>query len=263
MKNHFIKNLRWQRIAAALVLALLMAVLVMPRLTVQAQSNGARECRLFSSNSDGLILVDVPEAAVPDGGVFCRFIAREGIFIADRGEIGNQSVLNSGVVHAVEVYGLLGLRSITRFETPVRICMKGTGALLFLDASESLGRVARALVSFTSGEFTCADLSFAGTVILVNSTTIPAASNATPGGSGTLVAPAAGTIIPLTGCRVTTRAILNLRAEPSTAATIITTVPYNVTLQVTERTEGWYRVVFESTQGWLTARFLNRQGTCQ
>ncbi|MDX1991793.1 MAG: SH3 domain-containing protein [bacterium] len=254
------KSLRVLLLMTVVVLAAV--VLVLP-FGASAQTNGARECRIFSAESNNIALIDVPENAVSAGAVFCRFIAREGRFITDRGELGNRDVLNEGVIHAVDIFATTNLRSITRFDAPVRVCLRGQGALIFLDSSQNSTRAPRQLVAFRANDYTCADIDTAGTVVLTGSTTLPAPAEATPGVSApgtTSSAPVASG--PVSNCRVTTRAILNLRAEASTSSTIITTVPYNVTLQAVEKAEGWYRVVYQDGQGWLSARFLNRQGTC-
>jgi hypothetical protein len=44
----------------------------------------------------------------------------------------------------------------------------------------------------------------------------------------------------------------NLRAEPNTSAAILAKLPYDLTLTVTERVSGWYRVIYLKGQGWVS-----------
>jgi len=57
-------------------------------------------------------------------------------------------------------------------------------------------------------------------------------------------------------CQATTLAMLNLRQAPDLSAAVIEVIPYNLTLQVTERTTDWVRVIYEDGQGWLNARYV-------
>ena len=74
----------------------------------------------------------------------------------------------------------------------------------------------------------------------------------------------AANAVGLNNCRVTTTRILRLRTAPSTeTGEIITRLPYRTTWQVTERTAGWFRIIFEDRQGWVSADFVNTSGDCE
>ncbi len=103
---------------------------------------------------------------VTDGGVFCRIIAKNGVFVRSSNEIGLQSVLDRGVIQAVDVFGLLANgQSVVAFNTPVQICLPGSGTFLFIDASKS-PRSAIQLPTTKITDYTCANIPNAGTVVL-------------------------------------------------------------------------------------------------
>jgi hypothetical protein len=57
---------------------------------------------------------------------------------------------------------------------------------------------------------------------------------------------------------------LNLRAEPSTEAQLLTTIPFNTSLAVFGRNEDstWWFVVYEGQQGWVLGEFLLVTAPC-
>jgi hypothetical protein len=80
--------------------------------------------------------------------------------------IGNQSVLDLGIITAVDVFSLTGQ---TSFVSDVDICLKGTGYIIFLDANGS-PRIPQLWTGWTTDAFpgyTCATLHAPGTVVLV------------------------------------------------------------------------------------------------
>ncbi|MDL5055322.1 hypothetical protein QQ056_17460 [Oscillatoria laete-virens NRMC-F 0139] len=92
----------------------------------------------------------VIRASIPDRlrtSVFCRLLVQNGeyvsylgYFITNPAQIGLQSVLDSSVFQAVDVFSPNGPQS---YPEGALICLRGTGTLLFLSASEP--RVQRAL----------------------------------------------------------------------------------------------------------------------
>ena len=66
----------------------------------------------------------------------------------------------------------------------------------------------------------------------------------------------------LSNCRVTTTRIVRLRTAPDTNSEIITRLPYRTSWQVTGRTAGWFRIVFEDQQAWFSADYASTTGDC-
>lgn len=65
----------------------------------------------------------------------------------------------------------------------------------------------------------------------------------------------------LENCRVTVRRMVRIRTEPSTTTGVVmATLPYRTTYKVTDRIEGWYKVIYLDTQGWVSAEFLTPSG---
>jgi hypothetical protein len=190
------------------------------------------------------------------GNTYCHIIALDGKFDTSPAEIGIQSVLDLGVVQAVDLTGLLpnGV-PVVPFQTPVHICMKGSGEILFLNAATAARTIERLPIT-VEGEYTCVDVPNAGTVVMVNGTSgIPAPPPIPPTSPVSMI---------LTGvCNVTTTdAPLNLRAAPSTSATILAQLPYDLTLRATERVPGWYRVIYLDMQGWVRDTYVRTVGDC-
>jgi hypothetical protein len=187
----------------------------------------------------------VVRAILPQGvyGIYCRIIAENRVFTRTSAEVGVQSLLDLGVIHAVDVFTLSDVNA-----AGTRICLQGTGAMYFLDAAGA-PRVPQRLPTTVQDGFTCVVIPNVGAVVLVGSS---------DGASETL--PTSNT--PLSGCRVTTLYRVNLRAEPNTTSEIITMLPYNTTYQGTEHVPGWYRVVYRDAQGWLSESLVTTQGEC-
>ncbi|MEO8392983.1 MAG: choice-of-anchor Q domain-containing protein, partial [Chloroflexota bacterium] len=186
------------------------------------------------------------------GNAYCHMITQNGSFLSSPAEIGIQSVLDLGVIQAVDISGLLpnGVPVIF-FDTPVHVCLRGMGEVLFLNAAHASRTVER-LQATVVGDYLCVDIPNAGTVVLVRST------------SGlTQPPPAVPVSTPLNNCQVTTTdAPINLRAEPNTDAAILAKLPYDLTLMATARVPGWYRVIYLDGQGWISDRFASALGDC-
>ena len=133
-------------------------------------------CADLNGATSTIIRADVPAGAVPGGSVFCRVIAENGVFRnpAETARVGVMSVLERGVIHAVDVFGLThGGQSATLFSAPFRVCLQGQGVLVYLDATTAPRAVSEPPTVFEGG-YTCATISRAGMVVLV-----PAVSNST------------------------------------------------------------------------------------
>jgi hypothetical protein len=66
----------------------------------------------------------------------------------------------------------------------------------------------------------------------------------------------------LNNCRVTITRIVRLRTEPNTTSEIIARLPFRSSWEVTERTDDWFRVIFEDRQGWVSGDFVSTTGDC-
>jgi hypothetical protein len=100
----------------------------------------------------------------------CRLLASGGGYLSWLGSpltssanVGNQTVLDLGVVAAVDIAGPGG------FQAGVAICLQGSGHMIYLDASEA-PRVPRLWSTWTTPSFpgyTCTTIYAPGTVVLV------------------------------------------------------------------------------------------------
>jgi VCBS repeat-containing protein len=212
-------------------------------------------CADFDGSTNEIIHADVPGGTVTNGSVFCRVLTENAVFVRPSAEVGRPDVLSRGVIQAVDVFALYHDGSSTAlFNNPITVCLRGEGAFLYLDATVSPRSMVELPVFMQSG-YTCASVPNAGTVVLV-------------GGAASVVNPApsspdsTGPVTPLSDCMVTTRHILNLRAEASDNAAILRMIPYNVTLTALERTSAWFHVDYLGERGWISAGFVTPQGTC-
>jgi hypothetical protein len=145
---------------------------------VDPNANGAGEI-LIGTPSDGSLGTGVSLLACPGddgqgsntiqtsvgvnaligGTIYCKTIK-------DPYKIGVQAVLDRGVKVAIEIFALRdGGASITRFSQPIRICLQGEGAYIFLDANDS-PRQPRELPAELNGTYICGTINSAGLVVL-------------------------------------------------------------------------------------------------
>lgn len=207
-------------------------------------------CSLIGGGVDTIVRANVPNNTITDGSVFCRVLNKNGTSVTGSDEIGNLSVLQRGVIEAVDVFGLhFDGAPVVPFNTPVQVCLQGSGTLLFLDAVQSPRTVSSPAASSQSG-YTCANIPNAGMVVLVNDPSAPTTSTSSAG------------MTALTACLVTTTHIVNLRSEPGTDSAVLTQVPYKLTLRTDAHQGDWYRAVYGSHQGWINAQFLNIDPSC-
>jgi|GEM_PF-2129556 len=208
-------------------------------------------CADFDGSTSEIIRADVPDSALPDGTVFCRTLVEQRIPVRPSAEIGRTDVLSRDVIHAIDMFALRHDGTATaHFDQPITVCLQGTGTLLYLDATAA-PRTISVLPSFTQQGYTCASVPNAGTVALVSD---PA------GVSGSVGSPSPGST--LSGCTVTTRDILNLRAAPDTSGAVIRLIPFDVTLTAFERSGGWYYVDYLGERGWLSADYVTPSDLC-
>jgi hypothetical protein len=106
--------------------------------------------------------------AIFGGGAsaFCRVLYenRQPLSSASPSQVGVQSVLNSGVIQAVDVFTL---DSNARLASPAQVCLLGEGNFIFLDATQA-PRMPQLLQTTWMDGYTCSSVPNTGTVVLVS-----------------------------------------------------------------------------------------------
>lgn len=196
-------------------------------------------CSDFTGATNSIVRASLPLNVY---GVFCRVIAENGNFVVSSAEIGIQSVLDRGVIQAVDVFS----PNNSQMEDAL-ICLQGIGDILFLSYANA-PRIAEPIQTEQRDGYTCAHIATFGIVALVNK------SNSTN--------VVTEITIPLINCQVVTTHQVRLRAQPNLSGEVITTLPYQLQLTATAKTEGWYQVIYSNTQGWVSAVYLDTIGDC-
>jgi len=124
-------------------------------------------CADLNGTTNEIVRADVPAGTVTNGSVYCRVLAQDGDFVRNPAEIGNQSVLDMGVVQAVDVFGMSGSLAVPQWNSSVKVCLRGSGRFYFLDALTA-PRTLQELPAQMEGAYTCGRLYNAGTVVLVH-----------------------------------------------------------------------------------------------
>jgi len=117
-------------------------------------------CADFNGSTNPLILAVVPSGTATNARVYCRVIT-------DKYQIGVASVLARGVLVAVDIFALSGSSSVTHFNNTIFVCLEGSGAFTFLDATQS-PRAPQQLTSVSQNGYQCANVPNAGTVVLTS-----------------------------------------------------------------------------------------------
>ncbi len=248
-----------------------------------ATAQRAGTCSAIDAQPNPIVRAGVPGEAVSDGDVGCFVIHDGDDFITSGAAIGDIGVIRRGVKAAVEISGVTGDGSVVNFGREIQVCLRGTGEFIFRSAATT-PRISAGLPAVTreleSGTYTCALIGTTGTAILVEGEPAPAAGDVTLSSGGTSADPeATGTEeavsasapvvsasgeVSLSGCRVTTTAMVRLREEATTDSGIITRLPYRLSLQATSRTADseWYQVIYGNGQGWVSGDYLRESAGC-
>ncbi len=161
--------------------------------------------------------------------------------VLDANGVGNQVLIDAGFIRAVDMFGDLS--------SPVTACFgHGTGIVILLDAANSPRNIVPLRARLEYGMI-CADVDRAGTVVLMPESFAD---------SGLAPAPAWD----LSGCTVTTTAILNLRSEADGASSIVANVLNDVSLTADMKANNYYRVSYYEINGWLGSDYLSKSGNC-
>jgi uncharacterized protein YgiM (DUF1202 family) len=183
----------------------------------------------------------VPAGAAPEGtNLYCGPLT-------DPAQYG---VTDRSVLYAMEIAAFGPNRSVARLNSPITVCLQGQGQFLYRDAT-GMPRVVTEIPSWVEGNFTCAQISNAGTIVLA-------------AGTPTLTTrpPVSAPLQPLGACLVTTTAIINLRDTPSTTGAVLNLVPYQTMMKATARQGDWFQVIYRDNQGWVSAQFVQTDGYC-
>jgi VCBS repeat-containing protein len=122
-------------------------------------------CALLGGGTNSIVRASVPGAMNAD--VFCRILVENGTYIQTPAEVGDQSLIDAGVLQSVDVFGFTAAGvQVTRFNQPVTVCLQGNGRMFFRDATNA-PRTTTPLTTTSQNGYTCAAIPNAGTVVLV------------------------------------------------------------------------------------------------
>jgi hypothetical protein len=138
-------------------------------ITFAATSTGVPTCNESTTPAHGiespLILASAPKGTVLDGEVFCRLLVENYEYKVNKGEIGDLSLIERDVIQAVDVYGQRKGYGVPQFNNPVFVCLRGSGSLHFLDATQA-PRKPSLLAVTTQASYTCGVIERAGLLVL-------------------------------------------------------------------------------------------------
>ncbi len=118
-------------------------------------------CTLLGGGTNNIVRADANPYQ------FCRILVENGVYKQDAAEIGDINLINAGVWQAVDIFEYAaGGVQVTVFSRPLNICLHGVGQFYYRDATGQ-PRATALLPSWQNGEYTCATINNAGTVVLV------------------------------------------------------------------------------------------------
>ncbi|MBE2182012.1 MAG: hypothetical protein IAE89_01185 [Anaerolineae bacterium] len=129
--------------------------------TMQPTTQPLPLCTLLGGGTNNIVRAD----ATPYQ--FCRILVENGVYKQEGAEIGDINLINAGVWQAVDIFEYTsGGVQVLNFSHPLSICLYGTGQFYYRDATGQ-PRTTALLSSWQNGEYTCATINNAGTVVLV------------------------------------------------------------------------------------------------
>ena len=180
-------------------------------------------------------------SALPADIIVSGYTSGTACKVLDARGVGNQTIIDNGFRQAVDIFGDLS--------SPVRVCFDhGRGLVILLDAANSPRNIVP-MQPTLEGNLLCVDVTRPGTVVLMPLEFAQTGLAPPP-------------IWQLSGCTVTTTAILNLRSEPNTSSAILANVLVNVQLTADMTEQNWYRVNYYDIIGWLSGDYLRPSGNC-
>ena len=161
--------------------------------------------------------------------------------LVDYAGVGNALLVNSGAIHAVDIFGWVA--------TPMTVCfLHEEGGIVLLDAA-TMPRNIVPLRTWTENAWQCATVDRTGTAVLMPTDFFT---------SGGIPEP----YWDLENCQVRTLEILNLRSAPSANSDILGNVLFDVRLPADQRATHFYRVQYYDLVGWLSQDYLAFEGDC-
>lgn len=161
------------------------------------------------------------------------------------GNVGNQSLIDMGIIQGVDVYSPTNLRE---FHDAV-ICLKGTGRIFLLkDTFSTMGRTPEEAVTWVTDafpDFTCVTLYSPATVVLVKSITVATTDSSYPN-----------------DCLVTAKYTVRIRALPTTDSEEIGKLNYQSKAQSLDYRDGWYQIDVNKIIGWIWKDYLSTSESC-
>ena len=190
----------------------------------------------------GQLLNQHPDYRISVADGLCSGIQFKRLSLA---QVGIGYVIEAGVLDAIDVWG---------WDAPtVEVCFRKHGSTLFLAAADAPRKVTQ-LDSSWDGEWTCATIRRAGTIVLLPAdshlTTPPADLTQPPSPSARL----------LTDCMVRLKFTLNFRKTPG--GEIMRTLPADIRLTAFQRAESWIEVDYHGQRGWVSSRYVDFLGSC-
>ncbi len=160
--------------------------------------------------------------------------------------IGIQSVIERGIVDAVDVWGFIGAGT--------RVCFLASGgSFSFLDAATA-PRTVRSLPLHLIDGKTCTFINSPGSVVLHPGVGVP---QPVPVSQPVEVESSPQN---WENCQVVTTDALNLRE--SADGEIMTGLAAGITLDVVSQVDGWVEVDFYGRSGWVSAEYVRLTGEC-
>ena len=123
-------------------------------------------CQDLDGSTNPIIRADVQPGTVTNGGVYCRVLAQDGVYVIGPAEVGDASVVKMGVIQAIDVFGMAGGTSEPFFNASVKVCLSASGRLFYLDATTAPRQLSQ-LSTVPEAGYTCGQIANAGTVVLV------------------------------------------------------------------------------------------------
>ena len=190
----------------------------------------------------GELLNQQPDYRISVADGLCSGIQFKRLSLA---QVGIGHVIEAGVLDAIDVWG---------WDAPtVEVCFRKHGSTLFLAAADAPRKVTQ-LDSGWDGEWTCATIRRAGTIVLLPAdshlTTPPADLTQPPSPSARLLA----------DCMVRLRHALNFRETPG--GEIMRTLRADIKLTAFQRAERWIEVDYHGQRGWVSSRYVDFLGSC-
>ena len=165
--------------------------------------------------------------------------------LVDGAGIGVQSIIDAGFISAVNLWGYV--------DQGVEICFPQLGSLVFLDSAIT-PRTASAIAGYRRGNSTCAQVTRAGTVVLMPGEPLTAGPPvvSAPAEDQPVASQPAGD-----GCAIHTTGHLRLRDAPSLQGETLGYVPRGSNLVAISRTTYWYQVNYLGQTGWIGHKYVS------